>query len=115
MTEPFLRPRLIGERFEGHSIPLEVLKDLAVLEEMVVEVAKSEFLKDHPQRRRSPRRLTDGITLKLTAVEEGSAVPVISLFIASISLFPPASQLYFERARDAVVNAIGAAERNQPI
>lgn len=116
MTEPFLRPRLVGERFEGHSIPLEVLKDLAVLEEMVVEVAKSEFLKDHPQRRRSPRGFTDGITLKLTDIEEGSAVPVISLVIASMSFFPPENQqYYFERARDAVVNAIGAAEQNQPI
>ena len=114
MTEPFLRPRLIGERFEGPSIPLEILKDLAVLEEMVVEVAKSEFLKDHPQRRQSPRRFTDGIALKLTAVEEGSAIPVIGLFIASMSL-PPENQQYFERARDAVVNAIGAAEQNQPI
>ena len=115
MTEPFLRPRLIGERFDGPAIPLEILKDFAVLEEMVVEVAKSEFLKDHPDRRRSPRRFTDGITLKLTAVEEGSAVPVISLFIAAMSLFPPENQQYFERARDAVVNAIGAAEQNQSI
>jgi len=114
-TEPFLRPRLIGERFEGHSIPLEVLKDLAVLEEMIVEVAKTEFLKDHPQRRRSPRRFTEGIALKLTAIEEGSAVPVISLVIAAPLLFPPEYQLYFERARDAVVNAIGAAEQNQSI
>ena len=32
-----------------------------------------------------------------------------------MSLFPPENQLYFERARDAVVNAIGAAEQNQPI
>jgi hypothetical protein len=114
-TEPFLRPRLIGERFEGHSIPLEVLKDLAVLEEMIVEVAKSEFLKDHPHRRRSPRRFTDGISLKLTAIEDGSAVPVISLVIAASLLLPPDNQLYFERARDAMVNAIGAAEQNQPI
>jgi hypothetical protein len=39
-TEPFLTPRLVGDRFEGHAIPLEVLKDFAVLEEMIVEVAK---------------------------------------------------------------------------
>jgi hypothetical protein len=115
MTEPFLRPRLIGERFEGHSIPLEVLKDLAVLEELIVEVAKSEFLKDHPNRRRSPRRFTEGISLKLTAIEEGSAIPVIGLFIAVTSLLPSDNQLYFERAREAVINAVGAAEQNQSI
>ncbi len=121
--EPFLRPRLIGERFEEHSIPLEVLKDLAVLEEMIVEVAKSEFLKDHPNRRRSPRRFTDGVALKLSAIEEGSAIPVISLSITTTSLpfsffdedEEPLSKTYFERARDAVVNAIGAAEQGQPI
>lgn len=115
IPEPFLRPRLVGERFEGRSIPLEILKDLAVLEEMIVEVAKSEFLKDHPGRQRSPRRFTDGISLKLTAIEEGSSVPVISLFIASALLFPTENQRYFERARDAIINAIGAAEQNQPI
>jgi hypothetical protein len=125
-NEPFLRPRLVGARFEGHSIPLEVLKDLAVLEELIVEVAKSEFLKDHPSRRRSPRGFTEGIALKLTGIEEGSTVPVISLFIADTAfsladLFsleeerPPEKQVYFERARDAVVNAIGAAEQNQSI
>jgi hypothetical protein len=113
-TELFLTPRLIGERFEGHSIPLELFKDLAVLEEMIIEVAKSEFLKDHPSRRRSPRGFTDGVSLNLTAIEDGSAVPVIML-VAATSLVPPGHRQYFDRARDAVVSAIGAAEHNQPI
>ncbi|HYW08992.1 MAG TPA: hypothetical protein VE913_18680 [Longimicrobium sp.] len=35
MTEPirFLAPRLVGERFQSGAIPLEVLRDLAVLDE----------------------------------------------------------------------------------
>lgn len=114
-TEPFLRPRLTGTRFQGCAIPLEFLKDLAVLEEMIVEVAKSEFLKDHPGRKRSPRGFTEGIALKLTGLEDGSTIPVISLMVAAAGLFPPDNQAYFERARDAVVNAIGAAEHNQSI
>jgi hypothetical protein len=114
-TQPFLRPRLTGIRFEGGSIPLEFLKDLAVLEEMIVEVAKSEFLKDHPGRQRSPRGFTEGIELKLTGIEEGSAIPVISLVVAAMTLFPPENQAYFERARDSIIDAIGAAERNQSI
>jgi hypothetical protein len=114
-TEPFLRPRLTGTRFEGRAIPLEFLKDLAVLEEMIVEVAKTEFLKDHPGRKRSPRGFTEGIEMKLTGLEDGSAIPVISLVVAATGLFPPDNQTYFERARDAVVNAIGAAEQNQSI
>ena len=105
----FLRPRLIGARFEGHSIPLELLKNLAVLEEMTIEVAKQEFFKDHPDRQRVPQGFTDGIELKLTGIEDGSAILVISLLVITNTLFP-ANQRYFERARDAIVHTIGAAE-----
>ena len=115
-TEEFLRPRLIGQRFAGHAIPLELLRDLAVLQEMIVDVAKTEFLKDNPSRQRSPRGFTEGIELKLTGIEDGSAIPVISLVVAaSAALFPPANQVYFERARDAVVSTIEAAEKNESV
>ena len=111
----FLRPRLIGGRFEGHSIPLELLKNLAVLEELIIEVARLEFFKDHPDRQRVPRGFTDGIELKLTGIEDGSAVPVISLFVITNRLLFPAfptktNQHYFERARDDIVRTIGAVE-----
>lgn len=111
----FLKPRLTGSRFADHAIPLEFLKDLAVLEEMVIEVAKCQFLKAHPERRRSPRGFTDGVALKLTGVDAGSAIPVIRLFIASATLFPPENQIYFEEAREAIVAEIKAAEQNGPI
>ncbi len=111
----FLYPRLTGARFEGRAIPLEFLKDLAVLEEMIVEVAKSEFLKENKDRQRSPRGFTEGIELKLTGIEDGSAIPIISLVVAATTLFPPDNQVYFERARDAVVSAIGAVEQNQKV
>ena len=111
----FMRPRLTGSRFEGKAIPLEFLKDLAVLEEMIVEVAKTEFLKDHPDRKRSPRGFTNGIELKLTGIEDGSAVPVISLVTASPTLFPPVNQKYFEKARNLIVSAIAAAEKGEGI
>lgn len=61
----FLSPRLEGDRFNEHAIPLELLKDLAVLEEMVIEVAKWWYLQDHKDRRRTPRGFTDGIALSL--------------------------------------------------
>lgn len=114
-AEPFLRPRLSGPRFEGHAIPLEFLRDLAVLEEMIVEVAKWRFLRDHPDRKRSPRRFTEGIELKLTGIEDGSAILAIGLFFASNTLFPTDNQAYFEDARDAIVSAISAAEQNTEI
>lgn len=115
-SEPFLKPRLTGARFEGGAIPLEVLADFAVLSEMVVEVAKWRYYKENPKRMRVPRGFTDGISLKLTAVEDGSAIPDIRLFIAGTALFPTATaQPYFLEARQAIVEAVGAAEQNRKI
>lgn len=113
-TIPFLCPRLTGARFLDHAIPLEFLKDLAVLEEMVVEVAKWQFLQEHPDRRRSRRGFAEDIGLALTGVDGGSAVPEISLAVPPGALFPP-DQVYLEKARDAIVHAIAAAEQNKPI
>jgi hypothetical protein len=113
--QDFLKPRLTGARFEGKAIPLEMLKDLAVLEEMVIEVAKWKFLQANQERSRSPRGFTEGIELKLTGLEEGSAKPIISLIIAGASLFSPANEGYCEQARDAIVSAIAAADRNEPV
>jgi len=53
--------------------------------------------------------------MKLTGVDDGSAIPIISLFVAASGLFPQQNQIYFEQARERIVNAIDAAEHNQPI
>ncbi|MDV7395841.1 hypothetical protein RZS08_30905, partial [Arthrospira platensis SPKY1] len=95
--------------------PLELLKDISVLEEMIIEVAKWRYLQDHPDRKRSPRGFTDGISLKLTAIDEGSAIARISLFVDTPQLFPPENQRYLEQARESVIGAIDAAEHNVSI
>jgi hypothetical protein len=110
---PYLRPVLVGPRFENQAIPLEMLRDLAVLEEMVVEVAKWHFLREHEDRKRSPRGFTDGITLALTDVDPGSAIPVISLVLASSLLFHR-NQVYYDQAKESIIRAINAAGSNRP-
>ena len=110
MKQEFLKPTLNGERFQDHTVPLEMLKDFAALQEMLVEVAKWEFRKDHPNRERIPRNFTEGVDLHLTSVEEGSAILTISLVFAG--LFPVSNHLtYFERARTDIVETIAAAEQ----
>jgi len=104
----FLRPRLIGPRFEGHVVPLEFLKDLAEFEEMVIEVAKWKYLQANPGRQRVPRRFGEGMELALAAVESGSAVPVIVLSARSAHL---QNRLYAEMARDAIIQAIDSMEK----
>ncbi|MCC5839997.1 MAG: hypothetical protein JJT96_07725 [Opitutales bacterium] len=105
---PFLAPRLVGERFKGHAVPLEVLKDLAALDEIIKVTAKWKFLLAHPDRKRVPRGFTEEISLRVIDIEPGSAIPKIMLFALGGQLFSP-HQTYFEDARDSVLSAIEAA------
>ena len=113
-TEAFISARFIGNRFENHSIPLEFLKELSVLEELIIEAAKWEFLKSHTDRKRVPKGFAQAITFKLIGIEEGSAVLPISLETASSDLIPSYFE-YFEAARSALMNSIDAAENGADI
>ena len=108
----FLRPRLQGTRFDDGQIPLDILGDLAVLEVMVLEVAKWRYLQDHPDRQRLPRGFTKETELRLIAVEEGSATPVIVLSTTKESeelvSEIPHLRYYEEAARDIIQFVDGA-------
>lgn len=113
VVQDFLRPRLSGGRFDGHTIPLSFLKDLAVLEDLIIEVAKWK-LRQAEDRKRVPRGFSDGFRLTLSEVEEGSAIPVIGLTI-SAAMAASGTSAYFEQAKQAVVDAISAAESGRSI
>lgn len=113
MQQDFLKPLLTGQRFNEHSIPLELLKDFAALEEMLIAVAKWQYLEDYPERKRVLRNFSSGLELRLAQVEEGSAIAAIVLSFST--LVAPHNTTYFERARGQIVEAIAsAAEGRQP-
>ncbi|MBP5969432.1 MULTISPECIES: hypothetical protein [Pseudomonas] len=116
MKKPFVAPRLVGARFDDHTIPLELLKDLAALEEFVVAVAKWKFVQQHG-RVRTPKGFTDHLSINLSSVGEGSAVPniVIEYNDPTAGLFAAANEDYFFQAVQSIGNAIDAAERGTPI
>ena len=116
-TIEFLNPRLVGDRFTGHSIPLEVLKDLSVLEELIVEVAKWHYRRENPERKRIPKGFANEVSLKVTEIGDGSAIPKIVLSIATVTntLFPIDHRDYFEKAKESIVSAIDAAEKHQSV
>ena len=92
-----------------------MLADFAVLSEMLADVAKWKFLSDNPSRKRTPRGFIDGVTLTLTGVQTGSAIPIIRLVVPAVaSLFPPTVLDYYELARTAIVGAVRAAEQGRP-
>ncbi len=109
-----MKPRLIGERFDGGEIPLEILSDLSVLSSMIIEVAKWKYRESSSSRKRVPRGFTDGITLKLKGVDEGSALPNIVLAFSGLLSQLPAFP-YIVDAREAVIAAVSAAEAGTEI
>jgi hypothetical protein len=104
----FLKPKLEGTRFREHSVPIELLKDWAAFEELIVEVARWLYLKDNPDRRRVPRGFMEQFALYLSGVEAGSAVPVLERISADGSL-PIIAGDFFDRARDVVIKTIATA------
>ncbi|MEO8493933.1 MAG: hypothetical protein ABI614_02605 [Planctomycetota bacterium] len=115
---PFLHQKLIGERFAGHKVPLEFLAELAVFEEMVIEVAKWKYLQANAGRIRSPRGFMKGVSLNLTAIGDGSALLDIDLSIApSVNqlLFASDTEHYLEQSRNSIIAAVAAAEHQKPV
>lgn len=111
MNHEFMKPKLDGSRFHEHTIPLELLKDFTALEEMLIAVAKWEYLQDFPERTRVLRNFSQGLELHLAQVEDGSAIAAIVL--AFSTLVPAHNATYFERARAQIVEAIASAEQGQ--
>jgi len=116
MKRPLIQPRLVGTRFDDHTIPLELLRDLAMLEEFVVAVAKWKFVEQNG-RVRTPKGFTDYLSINLAAITAGSAVPNIVIEYADPTpgLFPAANEVYFFEAIQSIGQAIDAAEHDEPI
>lgn len=114
----FIAPRLIGSRFEDHSLPVNILEDFAALEDLIIEVAKGIFLRENPIRRRVPKGFSDGVYLKLVDIEEGSAVAKFaiantnsqpsSIRFDDLSNFP-----YFEKAKDKIVSIVESVNNGE--
>ena len=74
---PESRLRLTGGRYEDRGLPLEGLPELVQYERLVVDVAKVLWLNAHPDRKRVPKGFSKVVGLRLTTVEDGSAIPVL--------------------------------------
>ena len=107
-SSEFMKLEFQGKRFIGGELPLDTLRDLTALKEMIIEVAKWKFLEDNPRRTRSPRGFAQKIDLKMIRIEEGSAVPVIALSTQEPII--PGMQLpyqeYIEEATGLIIQAI---------
>jgi len=113
----FLKPKLTGSRFEDHALPVEFMSDFAALEELLIELAKHKYLEAHPDRKRVPRGFSDGVSLKISSLEEGSVITnlILSSALAANSLFSNGENTltYFEQAKEQLLQSISSADSSE--
>ncbi|RZK25489.1 MAG: hypothetical protein EOO43_05395 [Flavobacterium sp.] len=115
----FLKPKLVGARFDDHTLPVNILEDFSALEELIFELAKKIYIDENNHRKRVPNHFTDNIQLKLSSIEEGSTIPnfVIAVVTTLSSPTLPAQNdayfHYFEKARDKVFEAVELANEGK--
>ncbi len=116
MKSEFLKPRFTGARFDEHTLPVDVARDLAAYEELVIELAKRLWLGDHLGRERVPRGFEKGFSLHLEGmVEDGSAKPLLSCVVAGAPALQGGNKVYFEQARDLIADCVSASAAGQTL
>ncbi|AYO58116.1 hypothetical protein CO230_08275 [Chryseobacterium sp. 6424] len=111
----FIAPKLTGSRFDDHSIPVDLLENFAVLQDLIFDIAKDIYLEQNPERQRVPKGFTDDVYLKLVDVDPGSAIAkfiLASTIGLSSGLFPKNIE-YFEQAKDKLIQFVEQSEKKE--
>lgn len=103
--EEFLKSTFKGKRFDEHTLPLEVMRDLLAYESLIVELAKHLYRVQHPKRQRLPKGFAASFRLHLKNVEPGSAMPVMVTHVDPVPLVHYIAP-EFEQARDMVAACV---------
>lgn len=115
----FARVRFAGGRFDSHTIPFDMLSDLAVYRELIVDVAKHLFFERNEGRKRVPKGFAESFQLGLAGVISGnSATALAHRLEVSVAAAQPTLEFAtvhteFEEARDLVDQVIARASQNQ--
>jgi hypothetical protein len=114
MTIDFSHPKFTGARFDAHTLPVDVARDLAAYETLIIELAKHLYLKDNPDRQRVPRGFAADFRLDIQRIDPGSAMPVLVLAAAGVLGLSGGERDHFERARDLIAECVAAPETALP-
>ena len=114
MKTDFSQPRFTGARFDEHTLPVDVARDLAAYETLIIELAKHLYLQDHPERQRVPKGFAANFRLDIERIDGGSAKPLLALVIAGALAWQGGERDYFERARDLVAECVAAPDAALP-
>jgi hypothetical protein len=116
MNDKFVQLRFTGARFENHALPVDVARDLVAYEGLLIELAKSLYICEHPERQRVYKGFSD-VQLAIVSVDEGSAMPVLALMPTSALPLPMLFEKenpYFPQARDLIAECVAAQDTALP-
>lgn len=114
MKIEFIQPRFDGRRFDEHTLPVEVARDLAAYETLVIELAKHLYLNEHADRKRVPKGFAADFHLHIDRIDDGSARPLLSVVVAGVLGLTGGAGTYFERSRDLISECIASPEGQLP-
>ncbi|MFY0571470.1 hypothetical protein ACN28E_47625 [Archangium lansingense] len=113
----FAAPVLKGGRFDDHTIPVDVLPQFQVYQNLIRDLGMQLYYTRN-KRVRLPPGFKEAFQLKLKQVEGDCAVPVLSLpepeEVGDIATMQQ-MLAYYDDARDLVASAIQALGANQPL
>ncbi|MCX3264220.1 hypothetical protein [Pedobacter agri] len=101
----FLTPTLEGDRFKTKSVPVEFLQELSVIQDLIFELAKDIYKKEHPTRSRLPNHFLDGISLRLLDIKKGSSIMELDLDTSEIEALDLSNDTYsyLEKAKNLLI------------
>ncbi len=113
MSKEFLKTKLVGKRFETHSLPLEFLRDFKAYEELIRNIAKVLYFEEHPDRSRIPRKFFDNFSLHLKSIGPGSTELVLERVFEEKTLFSANDE--FEKAQTLALDCIEAVNTGKSL
>jgi hypothetical protein len=92
-----------GGRFEASDgMPLEALGELALYRDLLVDVARQLWKRNHPERQRAPKKFGDELDLRLERVDSGSVQPIVGRREVESTLVGD----YFDQSRDLITRTV---------
>lgn len=104
-----------GSRFEQGHLDVEVAPELVAYRELVIDVAKSLWMRENAGRQRLPPRFEHSFQLRITQLSHGSAVTTLSRNIPSGQQLNLIEQELFHRAMRLVEKTVGAAASGETL
>ncbi len=68
-----------GERFRGHGIDADALREILTFQEILSETAKEIWRRKHPERKRLLKNFEDLISIRISEIKAGSAAVTVEL------------------------------------